>query len=201
MKRKVILIAFLSILILSIVSITYSFSAFRNKAKLQKIINVSKLNNGDLILRCGKSSESYAVHLADNGAEFTHIGIISIEDNIPFVIHAVPHNKKFIKKEAINVFLDESNASQFAIYRTNYSNLKEVVKEAQSFYQKKYEFDTKYNLESDSKLYCTELIQKAFKNAGISLKLKTKEFDYGIGKHKIIFPSEFTKAPIFKRIL
>lgn len=75
-----------------------------------------------------------------------------------------------------------------------------VVTEAQKYYKRKCVFDNKYDLLTNDELYCTELIQKSFQNAGIQLNLKSKEFDYGIGKHIIIFPSEFTKAPIFTRI-
>jgi len=202
LERKILILSSIVVTIFfSSILLFYSYSSFQNSSSILKKINISLIHNGDLVLRRGRSTESYAVFLADNNAEFTHVGIISIENKIPFVIHAVPHTNKVIKKELLLTFLDKSNTSQFAIYRTSFGNIDKVVKEAELFYQKKYEFDTEYNLDTDSKLYCTELIQKAFKNAGISLKLKVKEFDYVVGKHNIIFPSEFTKAPIFNRIL
>lgn len=183
-------------------SLIFYYLSFRYTNQLSEIVNFKKLQNGDLILRCGKSTESYIVHLADNTSEFTHIGIIRIENNIPYVIHAVPHKNKVVQKETFQAFVNPKNTSSYAIYRTNYNTniLTKVVNEAQNFYLKKYTFDNEYDLNTDTKLYCSELIQKAFKSAGIYLKLNAKEFDYVIGKHKIIFPSEFTKKPEFNRI-
>jgi hypothetical protein len=166
-------------------------------------INNSILKNGDLVLRCGRSTESYAVYLADNNnTEFTHIGIISIENHIPYVIHAVPWKINTVKKEPLNNFINHKVASTYAIYRTNYNStiLKNVVNQANLFYQKKYTFDNEYDLTTNTKLYCTELILKAFRNAGINLNLKTKSINYVVGKHNLIFPSEFTKSP-FKKII
>ncbi len=191
------------ILMFSGVVLCFTYFPFLNKTTNIKNIPLTNLNNGDLVLRCGRSTESYAVYLADKNAEFTHLGIISIEDEIPFVIHVVPDKNKLVRKESLKEFLKPKNASEFAIYRSHYNKffLDKVVQEANSFYLKKYEFDDKYDLETDSKLYCTELVLKAFNNAGISLKVKVKVLKYGIGKHNIIFPSEFTKAPIFNRII
>lgn len=202
MKNKVLLFSLLFIVIFSAITIFLTYFSFENESTVVKKINQHKLKNGDLILRCGRSPESYAVHLADSKATFSHIGIISIEHNEIFVIHAVPNENQFIKKDKIHIFLSPKNASKYAIYRTPYSQniLKNVVFEAQSFYNKKYTFDNDYDLNSNSKLYCTELILKAFQNSGINLKIKPKPFNYVLGKHQIIFPSEFTKPPLFYKI-
>ena len=201
MKRKVFILGLLSVLILGIVSISYSYVSFRNKTELLKKIKFSKINNGDLILRCGRSTESYTVYLVDSKTEFTHIGIVSIENGIHYVIHAVPHKNNFIKKERLSKFLNPKYTSKFAVYRTNFSSniLTNVVNEAQKFYTKKYTFDNEYNLKTNSKLYCSELILKAFNKSKIELDIKTKDVNFLLGKHAIIFPSEFTKLP-FKRI-
>ena len=164
-------------------------------------INYSLLKNGDLVLRCGKSTESYAVHMADDTAEFTHIGILIFENNTPYVIHSVPHKLNTIKKDAFTEFCSPKKASKIAIYRSSLSNIEiqNVCNEALRFYNEKYVFDSKYDLSTNKKLYCTELILKAYKNSGIQLNIQTKELNYMFGKHAIIFPSEFTKRP-FKKI-
>lgn len=196
---KKIAILFLILFIFFSIKISKQFSQTN---LLQKNIS-EKIENGDLILRCGKSLESYTVLLADSSAKFSHIGIISIENQIPYVIHAVPWKVNTIKKEKLNEFINYKVASTYAIYRTKYNTtiLKNVVNQANSFYQKKYTFDNSYDLTTNTKLYCTELILKAFKNAGINLKIKTKSINYVIGKHNLIFPSEFTKSPFFKKII
>ena len=187
--------------IISLIVLSYFKFSFKNEASLSS--NFKNLHNGDLILRCGRSTESFAVYLADENAEFTHIGIISIENDIPYVIHAVPSKTNLIQKEILSTFLNSKNTSKFAIYRSNFNEvyLDKVVKIANSYYLKKYEFDTKYDLTTNTKLYCTELVLKAFNTVGAPLKIKVKEFNYVVGKHPIIFPSQFTKHPFFTRII
>lgn len=187
----------------ALVFLLNNYLSFKSKQHNSLKINSSILKNGDLILRCGKSTESYLVHLADNTSEFTHIGIIAIEKGNPYVIHAVPHKKNTLKKETFSDFLNPKNASSYAIHRSHYNaeTLTKVVNEAQNFYLKKYTFDTEYDLSTDTKLYCTELIIKAFNNAGITLNIKAKPLNFVIGEHDIIFPSEFTKKPEFNRVI
>lgn len=192
-------ISLISILLTTIFVIA-SYSAFYFKSTTPLNINTQILQNGDVILRCGKSTESFAVYTADKNASFTHIGIIIKENEIPFVIHAVPHKQHYLKKETLQEFLSPENASKYAIYRKKLS-LNEQIKitnQALNFYNNRVVFDNKYNLETDKELYCTELILKAYKKANVHLNLKTKELNYLVGKHNIIFPSEFTKYPFIK---
>ncbi|SDX49857.1 Permuted papain-like amidase enzyme, YaeF/YiiX, C92 family [Lutibacter oricola] len=194
---KRILLTACTLLALLFVVYGYYFTHLTN----QNSTNIKLLKNGDLILRCGKSTESYAVHLADNNAEFSHIGILIFENNIPYVIHAVPHKLQVIKKELLSEFSSTKNASKISIYRSPFQQriIDNFCNEVKRFYNEKYEFDNEYNLLTDKKLYCTELIVKAYKNCGINLNVQTKEFNYLFGKHSVIFPSEFTKLP-FKKI-
>lgn len=196
MIKKILLYIITSATILFVVYGLY-FINLNNKTD----INYSLLKNGDLVLRCGKSSESYAVHIADDTSEFTHIGILIFENNIPFVVHAVPHKLNTIKKEALGEFCSPKKASKIAIYRSSLSNteIQNICNEALYFYKEKYVFDSKYDLSTNKKLYCTELVLKAYENSGIQLNLQTKELNYMFGKQAIIFPSEFTKNP-FKKI-
>ncbi|MBI9041717.1 YiiX/YebB-like N1pC/P60 family cysteine hydrolase [Lutibacter sp.] len=179
------------------------FLSFKNKTNYCPTETLNKIQNGDLVLRCGRSIESFTVYTADNNSEFSHIGIISIENNMSYVIHAVPCNDNLIKKEKLTDFISPKFASTYAIYRTNFNTsiLKKVVNQAKLFRIKKYTFDTNYDLKTNTKLYCTELVLKAFKNSGIELNIKPSEFNYIVGKQEIILPSEFTKSPYFYKII
>ncbi|UMB61633.1 hypothetical protein MHL31_05365 [Lutibacter sp. A80] len=196
-------ISCLTTVIILLCGLLFFYLKFRNTNQLKEIANSKNLKNGDLILRAGKSTESYLVHLADNSSEFTHIGIIIIERNQPYVIHAVPHKNHTLKKDLLGDFLDPKKTSSYAIYRSNYTSitLNKVVNEAKNFYVNKYTFDNEYNLNTDTKLYCSELILKAFNNVGIHLNVNAKSFNFVIGEHDIIFPSEFTKIPQFSKII
>lgn len=186
-----------------ILLLLFSYLKFYQRITVKNIIHFKNLHNGDIVLRCGRSTESFTVYLVDDNSEFTHIGIISLENDIPYVIHSVPSKTNFIQKEKLSIFLNSKNASKFAIYRSNFNevHLDKVVKTANSYYLNKYVFDPKYDLTTNTKLYCTELVLKAFNTVGSPLKVKPKELNYIIGKHSIIFPSEFTKLPFFTRII
>lgn len=198
MRKKTIIF----ILFASIAFILFGYINFLNADNAIPQIDILKLKNGDLILRRGCSAESYAVYLSDNKSDFTHIGIVTIQNNTPYVIHAVPHKNKTIKKEKLTTFLNSKNTSKFTIYRSNYSPLalKKVALTAEAFYQQKIEFDSNYDLKNSSKLYCTELVLKAFEKSGLHLKLKTQNINILINSYQILFPSEFTRNPNFYKI-
>lgn len=195
-KRIICISIFLVTLFVSV-----AYFLFYSKPTNLITLNTLNLKNGDLVLRCGRSTESFAVYTADKNADFTHIGIVVFQNKTPYIIHAVPHKNKLLKKETIEDFLNPKNASKFAIYRSNFSSttLQKVTSEIKTFYNNKIVFDNNYNLDTDNEMYCTELIVKAYRNANIQLNIKTKELNYIVGKHQIIFPSEFTKLP-FKKV-
>jgi hypothetical protein len=176
-----------------------NFNAKNNTIPTKK----THLQNGDLVLRCGRSIESYAVYLADKEPEYSHIGIIVVEHSIPYVIHAVPNKTNLILKEQLSTFLNAKNCSKYAIYRANLNpnKLNIIATEAQNFYLSKYTFDNAYDLATNQELYCSELVLNAFLNAGINIKIPAKELNLVVTKRSIIFPSEFTKHPLFKRII
>ena len=198
MIKKCLLLSF-GILFTLVAVFLFYFLNNHNSVEIPKNLH---LKNGDLILRCGTSTESFVVILPDSKTKFSHIGIISIENNTPYVIHAVPHKNHFIKKDKLEDFLSPENASKYAIYRANLKEdiLEKVTIEAETYYQKKYTFDTDYDLKTNTKLYCTELVLKAYQNSGIPLKINPKEFNYILGKQFIILPSEFTNHPFFNKI-
>ena len=198
MIKKCLLLSF-GILFTLVAVFLFYFLNNHNSVEIPKNLH---LKNGDLILRSGTSTESYVVILADSKTEFSHIGIISIENNTPYVIHAVPHKNHFIKTDKLQDFLTPENPSKYAIYRANLKEdiLEKVTIEAETYYQKKYTFDTDYDLKTNTKLYCTELVLKAYQNSGIPLKINPKEFNYILGKQFIILPSEFTNHPFFNKI-
>ena len=187
-------------ILLMIVLMIGFFWEFNNRDEKVFLSNFETIQKGDLVLRCGRSIESYVVYNVDSNQDFSHIGIIAMENGIPYVIHAVPEYDNFLKKEKLKDFLNPKNCSDFAIFRGQFSEdaLVKVVDAAEIFYKNKYTFDNEYDLKTDTKLYCTELIVKAFKHADIHLNISPKEFDFIVGKHPIILPSEFTKPPFYK---
>lgn len=163
-----------------------------------------KLQNGDLILRRGRSIESFAIFLADKNRDFSHIGIVAIEDGVPYVIHAVPRESgeipERVRKEKPETFLSPEKASRFAVYRSVFpaNELEKAAAKALEFYQNRVEFDNAYDLASDQKLYCTELVLKAFQHIPLDTNgFELQEVRIFSGSNKILFPGTFVKSPQF----
>jgi len=166
------------------------------------------LQNGDIIFRRGRSIESYAVLLADKRKEYSHVGIIWIENRKPFVIHAVPDENttevEYIKKETIEIFLSKEKASKFAIYRSGLSEEtnEKAAKIALQYYNNHYVFDGQYDLNTDSKLYCTELIIKAFGQVDSQLQnFNSTSLNFLFSTKEIILPSNIIEHPFFLKSL
>lgn len=165
------------------------------------------LENGDLIFRRGRSAESFAVYIADKDRDYSHIGIIVIDNNKPFVVHATTGESEVkpevIRKDPLEYFIHKKRASHIALYRPiiNKKEKAKIAKQALKFYMEKRVFDDRYDLKSDDKLYCTELVLKAYKIINVDLSdIKPEVFDIRVGKVKIIFPSAFIRNTNFYKI-
>jgi len=198
--KKIIFILLLVLLFVPVAGFLIFHYAVSPDAKLKGVA----LRNGDLILRRGRSIESFAIFLADNNRDFSHIGIVAMENGIPYVIHIVPGdtedtNEK-VRKERPEAFLSKEKASRFAVYRSIFTaeELKAVASKAMEYYEKGIEFDNDYDLVSDQKLYCTELVLKAYQQLPINTQgFELQEVRIFSGVHEILFPGTFVHSPQF----
>jgi hypothetical protein len=167
-----------------------------------------ELRSGDLLFRRGRSAESHVVLATDRNSHFSHVGIICVEDQVPYVIHAVPGENKggpdFIKKERLSGFLAPEKASAFSVYRSNFSENSNAyaARLADSYYKNRVLFDHKYDLNTDDKMYCTELILKVFQQAvGESFRLKPTRLPGLFGNIRLIMPGDIILNPHFQLII
>jgi hypothetical protein len=180
------------------------FLLFRLSSSADADLHDLDLQNGDLILRRGRSLESFAVFLADKNRDYSHIGIVVVENGNPFVIHAVPGESatepETVIKERPADFLSRDKASRFAVYRSVFQagEREKVALKALEYYQNNTGFDHEYNLDSDQKVYCTELVLKAYEQASLDTRwLELKEIRLFSGSRKILFPGTFINSPQF----
>jgi hypothetical protein len=92
------------------------------------------------------------------------------------VIHSVPYEEgngnNEMKCEKLESFLSFDKASRAAVYRVHGmsdAGLTKAVQWAKKAFDARVKFDEEYNLVSDDKLYCTELIWKCYRASGIDL--------------------------------
>jgi hypothetical protein len=150
-------------------------AAYYNRQLGWMLKNV-QFRTGDLVFRRGKSFASQAVLLTDQNSGYSHVGILFISNGKSFVIHAVPDESDdgsdVIKCEKLESFLSFEKASRAGIYRIpglSEEILDKVVGWGRKAFDAKLGFDDEYNLSTDDKLYCTELIWKCYRSAGIDL--------------------------------
>lgn len=169
----------LNILIVSLV-LTFPFF-FRlkevNSKPLPSIaIHKTLLQDGDIIFRKGRSLISRIVLLTDTNSPYSHTGVIRIKDDSVFVIHSVPaedySESDLVKMEPIDVFCRIDRCSEISVSRLK-SGLIENIYGISEFAFEKFiqntEFDDAFDLNTDDKLYCTELVWKTYLSAGIDL--------------------------------
>ncbi|NNG28011.1 MAG: hypothetical protein HKM87_10825 [Ignavibacteriaceae bacterium] len=201
-----------SVLLFTIILVfaSYSFINSYSSSSIQNSLSaVSKLNlqNGDLIFRRGTSIESQVVLLTDKESEYSHVGMIYKINGEAYVLHTVPKENDddpgYIKFESIEEFLSERKAARVGIYRL-IQNFSEKINIASSYayncYIKNYRFDNNYDLESDKELYCTELIWKAYMQAGIDLVCnRLKEINIIVASRTLIMPSSIIESKLLKK--
>jgi hypothetical protein len=209
-KAKIFILLFIGALIAATIYIL-DFTNIFNRIKYQKdltaFLSNSTLQAGDLVYRRGKSFESFAVLMADRQGEYSHVGLVVEIEGKSFIIHAVPGeekgNNEVVRCEEPFEFLDFAKATEYAVYRPvalNNKKLRKVNAYALQTFADKCIFDHDYDLLTYDKLYCSELIWKAFLEAGLDLVPDTLDnIKVLFSEVKIIMPSTLVKNNHFKR--
>lgn len=126
------------------------------------------LENGIIVLRSGNDAiSSMFAQLNKTDKTFSHCGIAFEENNKWFVYHAIggednPDEK--LRKEPFESFVGVSHNLGFGICK--YALVDEKQKKLNAivsdWYQKKIPFDMEFDLQSNDRLYCAEMVFKAF---------------------------------------
>jgi hypothetical protein len=126
----------------------------------------SLFHSGDLIFRDGRgiiSSTFRKLSLTD--PKYSHAGIIHRENGKIFVYHMIggEENKtNKMRKDLLSDFCCPIQSNAFGVYRTD-QNENEIDSLAGYYFSNHLEFDTHFDLTTDDKMYCTELIYKILK--------------------------------------
>jgi hypothetical protein len=129
------------------------------------------VKNGDLVVRCGRDATSYIMrNLSDGDKSWSHCGIAFWENDSLMVYHALggewnPAMK--LRRDPFSVFSNPWENRSFGIYRYSLSNkennsLRNIV---QKYYYSQIPFDMQFDLGTDDKMYCSELVKKSLEEA------------------------------------
>jgi hypothetical protein len=133
---------------------------------------ISGVQSGDLVLRCGRGFISNAMrNFSIQEKKYSHAGIAVIENGKVFVCHMlgdeVEDSMSDFLKEPFELFCSPNGNSSFAVYRYKLSREQttQFIKSLEELSSKIIPFDAQFDLESDEKLYCTELIYKCLQKS------------------------------------
>jgi hypothetical protein len=131
------------------------------------------LNDGDIICRFGDRLWSLLfMDISVSDKRYSHVGIVRIKDSQISVIHSegsTTLGTDFVKSENIEDFIKTARA--VGIYRVKRLNGDLISNAAIEYLGMP--FDWQFDMEDDSKLYCTELLYVVLKRLSPTLKLNT----------------------------
>lgn len=124
------------------------------------------LQDGDLIFQHSTSAQSTAVQLATN-SYYSHCGIIFYLNGKAYVFEALEP----VGVRTLDAWIASGEDQNYAVYRLQNQALSEAQLDAMKKYLKA-QIDKHYDSGfawSDKELYCSELVYKAYRSAGIEL--------------------------------
>jgi hypothetical protein len=157
-----------TLLIVSLVSFTLILLGFSERKTTKKdptrsTIDIPEYNfkSGDIIFRDGRGFISNSFRrLSLSDPRYSHAGIIHLENDKVYVLHVIEgeeNKNNRMRKDLLNDFCHSSQANSFAVYRTDL-NAGQIDSMAMQYYKAGLEFDTKFELNTKEKMYCTEMV-------------------------------------------
>lgn len=157
-----------------------------------------KIRSGDVVFIRGKSFRSAVVRLLEgSNRSYSHVGLVVLENGLPFIIHADPEHDATtdrVIKEPWDAVISPKRITAATIFRVVGSSTADRLgiqasTVAQQFWRDELPFDHEFDLTTPQKLYCTELVWRAYMAAGIDLRGRSFGSD-----RKYLLPSDLIKS-------
>ncbi|HEY5771248.1 MAG TPA: YiiX/YebB-like N1pC/P60 family cysteine hydrolase [Chitinophagaceae bacterium] len=129
------------------------------------------IRDGDLILRCGNDLTSASFRdFSQQEKLYSHSGIALKDDGIMYVYSNMAGDinpNEIMRRDEVDSFLTPANNVAVGIYRYDLTNeeLQKLTTIVNDHYINKLGFDMNFNLATDDKMYCAEMIAKAVESA------------------------------------
>lgn len=175
--------------------------------KVRDNLPLQQLRDGDLLFRCGTSTSSHAVVEADmNNGIYSHVGIAINVGGVWKVVHAVPGESDDgidrVKVEKVDSFFITTRAVNGAAMRLEHCDRERAERAARwALSRCGTEFDDRYNWNDSSRLYCTELVQHAYRQVGVDLAgQRITHVSLPFFKGDVVFPSDIERNDSLKLV-
>ena len=158
----------------------------------------AKLKAGDVVFRRGGGLTSQAVLAADVDGNYSHVGIVVDSAGTMMIVHAVPGEPDF-EGDVDRVKMDRPER----FFSTEFTVVGEVCRPTDSLIARKASevalaqyrrgalFDHDYDDLDTTRMYCTELIAYAFRQAGHEVVGNERHtVGFPVMQASVIFPSD-----------
>jgi hypothetical protein len=162
-------------------------------------VHAPLLRDGDIVLRRGLDLMSRLVLTQGDAARFSHVGLVVLQRNIPYVIHAMPAENGQpggAVLESFAQFVSPSEAADVSIYRR--AGLTETQRAAvrqTAFAQLGLPFDERFQLSNTRKVYCTGLVLRAYAAAGLALVDARAKIEVPLLPELVVPPDHIRRYP------
>lgn len=135
----------------------------------------AEVQDGDIIFHRSQSRQAQAIAAASH-SDYTHMGVIFIDDGKPYVYEAIQP----VTKTPLLEWINRGEKKHFEVKRlkdTSQLNARRLKKEVKRMLGKDYDWLFEW---SDTRIYCSELVWKSYQRA-TGLKLgelrRLRDFD------------------------
>jgi hypothetical protein len=172
------------------------------------LYDATRFRDGDIIFRRGVSVESEAIMAVDGGGAYSHAGIVKFVDGQPQVIHVTanepPGSPNVTRIEPLAQYLEPARASAAAVYRVRNADRQFIagaLSTADGYVKARIPFDSAMDLNSAGAMYCTELVWRAYREAGLDLvDGKFENMTTPLLRGQVILPGTLRQSPHLEMI-
>ncbi len=162
-----------------------------------------ELRVGDVVLRRGNGLTSRAVLLIDKGGRYSHVGIVVDSLGRKMICHAVPGEHDCegdvdrLRLCVPEVFFSVMRGDAGCVMRYADAEIaRKAGAEALRLCKKGIPFDHDYDADDSLKLYCSELVDLAYKKSGVAIVGEARHRHHSEGLHleQLLLPSDFRNS-------
>lgn len=169
-----------------------------------------RVQSGDILFRRQATFLSNTVLRFDREGTFSHVGLIVRVNDAVRVVHTVPFSGNGfldgVRIDTMRAFLEGSETVDYALFRVHPEHREAALRAADQalrFYSRHIPFDTEFQLDSSDRLYCTELVWRAYLESGLALltDLPNSLTALPLLRSKVLLPSTLQNSPYLRSIV
>lgn len=129
-----------------------------------------QLNEGDLVFRRGRDLMSRMVLAGESGSQFSHVGLLVRRDSTWMVLHALPDEGVTpggVRLDTLTTFIAPDKAATWAVFA--HPAVHASAKTIDTATYLGIPFDATFVWSDASRLYCTELVVRAWSGMGVEV--------------------------------